>query len=55
MTIKSALSAWHTENGKTTAKFFDILVDGQSMEACLTEAELADFTKRVIEILKDYQ
>lgn len=55
MTIKSVLSGWNTENGKTTAKFYDILIDGASMEACLDQQELEEFKQRVIEILKDYQ
>ena len=55
MTIKSVLSGWKTEGGKTVAKFYDILVDGESMEACLDPQELEEFKQRVIEILKDYQ
>ena len=57
MTIKSVRTCWKydPETGALTDTLFDILVDGESMEACLDTQELEEFKQRVIEILKDYQ
>lgn len=57
MTIKSVRTCWKydSETGALTDTLFDILIDGESMEACLDQQELEEFKQRVIEILKDYQ